>query len=123
MYSLNMHKEHINLTQADYNYLASLVAKGQLAARVFKRATDLLEMHRGKMLRAVAETLHVSHQAVANWRDYYLAFGLQSLHGKPRCGRPIVIHGRGAPPYIARMERIHNLQACGVFTFTLEPLS
>lgn len=89
-----MHTEHFTLNPADHNFLMTLTAKGQLRARVFKRATALLELHRGQTLRSISETLQVSYQSVANWRNNYQACGLQALHDKPRCGRPIVIDGK-----------------------------
>jgi len=64
-----------------------------LSAKVFKRATGLLELERGKTLQAVAETLGVSYVTVAAWREKYQAHGLQCLEDAPRSGRPIEIDG------------------------------
>ena len=89
-----MHKEHIKLSQADHDFLISLTVKGQLPARVFKRATALLQLHQGQTLRVVADSLHVSHKAIAKWRDNYHASGLQALEDAPRSGRPIRIDGK-----------------------------
>jgi transposase len=89
-----MHKEHLKLSQDHHNFLMMMTAKGQTAARVYKRATALLELHRGQTLLAVAASLQVSRQAVAQWRDHYQASGLQALEDKPRSGRPIVIDGK-----------------------------
>jgi transposase len=88
-----MQKEHVKLSQTDQDFLTALLAKGQAPARVFKRATALLELHRGKTLTAVAKTVHVSSYTVATWRDNYQASGLSALHDKPRSGRPIEIDG------------------------------
>lgn len=88
-----MKKEHITLSDADCLYLEKLTGKGQLPARQFKRATGLLELDRGKTLRAVAQTLGVSHQAVSTWRDNYQREGIKALVDKPRSGRPIEIDG------------------------------
>src|SRR5437763_14462135 len=76
----SMQKEHVKLSQTDQDVLTSLLAKGQASLRVFKRATALLELHRGKTLTAVAKTLQVSSYTVATWRDNYLARGLSALH-------------------------------------------
>lgn len=73
--------------------MEALVAKGKLPATVFKRATGLRELDRGKTLRAVAETLGVSYVTVAAWRKKYHAHGLQCLEDAPRSGRPIEIDG------------------------------
>jgi hypothetical protein len=54
-----MKKQHVKLKKADRVYLESLIAKGKLTAKIFKRATGLLELDRGKTLTAVAETLGV----------------------------------------------------------------
>jgi putative transposase len=88
-----MHKKHIKLSQADRDFLMTIISKGQLPARVFKRATALLELNHGKTLCSVSETLQVSYQTVAQWRDNYQASGLQALEDKPRKGRPILIDG------------------------------
>jgi len=89
-----MNKEHLKLSQADHDFLITMTTKGQTSARVFKRATALLELHRGRTLLAVANSLHVSRQSVAQWRDLYQSSGLQALAEKPRSGRPIRIDGK-----------------------------
>ena len=89
-----MRKEHIKLSQADQDFLMSIVSRGQTSARVFKRATALLQLHRGQTLCAVAETLQVTYVSVAKWRDNYHERGLQALEDKPRKGRPILIDGK-----------------------------
>ena len=45
-----MKKQHIKLTQEDNDKLESLVNKGKLPVRVYKRAIGLLEMEKGKTL-------------------------------------------------------------------------
>ncbi len=89
----SMTKEHVNLNAADKSYLESVLAKGSLSAKVFKRATGLLELNRGKTLQEVAKTLCVNYNTVAAWRDNYTAAGLTCLEDKPRAGRPIEIDG------------------------------
>lgn len=88
-----MIKHHVKLGKKDREYLETLVAKGTLPAKVFKRATGLLELDHGKTLQAVAETLGVSSVTVAAWREKYHAQGLQCLEDAPRAGRPIEISG------------------------------
>ena len=88
-----MQKEHVKLTESDHRYLTTLLSKGQLSARCFRRATALVQLHRGKTLRHVATTLSVHPITVANWRDAYNEVGLQCLQEKPRQGRPIRIDG------------------------------
>lgn len=89
-----MHKEHLKLSQADQEFLMTIISKGQLPARVFRRATALLELNRGQSLCAVSQTLQVGYQTVAKWRDNYRANGLQALAEKPRQGRPVLIDGK-----------------------------
>lgn len=72
----------------------TMISKGQLPARIFKRATALLELNRGQTLCSVSETLQVGYQTAAQWRDNYQASGLQTLADKPRQGRPILIDGK-----------------------------
>ena len=79
-----MTKHHVKLRKKDREYLETLVAKGKLSAKVFKRATGLLELDRGKTLQAVAETLGVSYVTVAAWREKYQARGLVPYAGITR---------------------------------------
>lgn len=89
-----MKKEHVKLTDEDRETLNALLTKGSLKARVFKRATGLLELDRGKTLEAVAATLAVNYNTVAQWRDRYQERGLSdALYERPRSGRPIEIDG------------------------------
>ena len=89
-----MQKEHVKLSRADQDFLMTIISKGQLPARVFRRATALLELNRGQSLCSVSRTLQVSYQTVAQWRDNYQSSGLQALQEKPRKGRPILIDGK-----------------------------
>lgn len=91
---MEMKKQHITLSSPDQKYLESLIAKGKLPAKKFKRATGLLELNRGKTYQAVAETLGVSHVTVSAWRQSYQQQGLKCLEDAPRSGRPIVIDGK-----------------------------
>jgi transposase len=88
-----MKKQHLKLRIKDRDYLGSLLAKGKLPAKMFKRATGLLELDRGKTLQAVAETLGVCYVTVAAWRDHYKEQGLKCLQDAPRSGRPVEIDG------------------------------
>lgn len=89
-----MSKRHLELSPTDRESLEGLLRKGQLPARQFKRATGLLELDRGKSLRAVATTLGVCETTVRHWRDGYSKAGLTMLHDKPRSGRPIQLDGQ-----------------------------
>lgn len=89
-----MEKEHLKLTDEERATLITLLAKGSLKVRTFKRATGLLELDRGQSLQAVAFTLRVNYNTVAAWRNRYAENGLDgALYDKPRSGRPLEIDG------------------------------
>ncbi|MDQ3845453.1 MAG: helix-turn-helix domain-containing protein [Bacteroidota bacterium] len=88
-----MKKQRLVLHPTDEAYLQGLLSKGSLTAKVFKRATALLELNRGKSFGAVAETLGVCYQSVSTWCTAYKKEGLGMLHDAPRSGRPIEIDG------------------------------
>lgn len=88
-----MAKQHLQLNQLQRNDLKALLAKGTLPARVFKRATALLELDRGQSLQAVTQTVGVSYQTVSTWRNRFKEEALAMLFDKPRSGRPIEIDG------------------------------
>jgi transposase len=89
-----MKKQHVKLSVKDRAYLESLICKGKLPAKTFKRATGLLELDRGKTLTAVVETLGVSYVTVAAWRDGYKKQGLKCLKDASRSGRQPEIDGK-----------------------------
>ena len=86
-------KHHLELSDAERSSLTSLISAGQLPAKVFRRATALLELARGKSLAEVASTLSVTYETVATWRDNYHERGLAALEDKARSGRPVRIDG------------------------------
>ncbi len=88
-----MKKLHLQLSEQHFDSLTTLLAKGSLKARVARRASALLQLHRGATLEAVAQSLGVVYQSVADWRDKYLENGLDFLQDRPRTGRPIVFDG------------------------------
>ena len=88
-----MKKQHLTLTDDDRRDLETLLAKGNLKALTFKRATALLLLDRGKTLVDVATTLSVTSRVVASWRTRYKRIGLKCLNDAPRSGRPTVFDG------------------------------
>jgi putative transposase len=88
-----MKARHLTLKAAERRQLQALLAKGKRAAKVFKRATALLELDRGQTMSSVAQTLAVSYPTVLAWRAKYRQQGLKCLDDAPRSGRPIVING------------------------------
>lgn len=83
-----MKKQHIKLTEIDERYLITLTSKGQLSARVFRRAMALLQLHHGATLTVAAYSVKVVPQTLSRWRDAYLDGGLQFLFDSRRAGRP-----------------------------------
>ena len=89
-----MKKQHIILTDADREFLETLLSKGKLSAKIYKRALGLLELNRGQSYTAASKTLKVSIHTISTRAKLYRESGLQdALHDKPRSGRPIEIDG------------------------------
>jgi transposase len=88
-----MKKAHLKLNETDERYLNELLSKGQVKARVSRRAMALLQLNKGATLQVVADTLKVQHWTVSIWRNNYLKNRLDFLEDKPRLGRPIAIDG------------------------------
>jgi transposase len=74
--------------------LTKLLSKGQIKARVSRRATGLLQLDKGATLQNVADLLGVNYNTVADWRNRYLTEGLECLFDKAKSGRPIVFDGK-----------------------------
>jgi transposase len=88
-----MEKQHLRLSAKDKKELESLLRRGSLPVKVYKRATALLELDRGKSFGAVAETVGVCYQSVSSWCTSYKEAQLSRLWDAPRSGRPIEIDG------------------------------
>jgi transposase len=88
-----MEKRHLRLRAKDKAELESLLRKGSLPVKVFKRATALLELDRGKSFETVAKTLGVCYQSVSSWCSRYEGEGLSMLWDAHRSGRPLEIDG------------------------------
>jgi len=93
-----MTKHHLTLTPEHEAHLRHLLAAGSLPVKTFKRATALLELHRGKTFQAVAQTLGVTYGTVSAWASRYRntppgGDPLGLLTDQPRSGRPTQIQG------------------------------
>ena len=88
-----MKKQHLQLNATDREYLETLLSKGNLAVRVYKRALGLLELDRGQSYRAAAQTVGRDQNTLREWCDQYQAGGLAFLTDQRRPGRPIEIDG------------------------------
>lgn len=88
-----MKKQHVTLTEVDFDYLQILLTKGTLKVRKQNRARGLLELHKGKTYTEVSELLNISYPTVWGWSKKYKTEGLTFLDDKPRSGRPIGLSG------------------------------
>jgi transposase len=88
-----MKKQHVQLSDADREYLEALIKKGKQPAKVYRRALSLLELDRGQTYTAVSKTLQATIPTLSNWAAKYRETGLQVLQDQPRSGRPIEIDG------------------------------
>lgn len=88
-----MKKQHITLREPDRSYLQTLLKKGEVGAKTYKRATALLELDREKTFAEVAKVVGVTVQTVSVWAKKYRNSGLEFLTDKPRAGRPNLIDG------------------------------
>jgi hypothetical protein len=66
-----MKKQHVQLSEKDREYLEELVSKGELSAKVYRRAIGLLELDRGQTYTAVSETLQVTIPTLSGWAAKY----------------------------------------------------
>ena len=88
-----MKKQHVQLSDTDRAYLEALISKGELSAKVYRRALGLLELDRGQTYTAVSKILKVTIPTLSGWAAKYQQSGLQVLQDQPREGRPIEIDG------------------------------
>jgi len=88
-----MKKQHVELSDVDRAKLDEIVSKGELKAKVYRRAFGLLELDRGKTYTEVSRTLGVAVQTLSIWAAKYQENGLEVLQDKPRPGRPVEIDG------------------------------
>jgi transposase len=72
-------KQHVQLSNEDREYLETLISKGELTAKAYRRALALLELDRGQSYTAVSGTLKVSIVTLSKWATKYRETGLQVL--------------------------------------------
>jgi putative transposase len=88
-----MKKQHVQLRDEDREFLETLISKGQLTAKAYRRALALLELDRGQTYTKISRTLQVTIPTLSKWAAKYRETGLQALQDEPRSGRPIEIDG------------------------------
>src|SRR4051794_33886745 len=89
-----MQKSHITLSAADKEALEVLLHQNSVKSKVMKRVMVLLELHKGKRITAVQESLGLCYPTVAKLIDAYEQTGLDCLHYKKQPGRPTFIDGK-----------------------------
>ena len=88
-----MKKQHVQLSDVDREYLETLISKGELTAKKYRRALALLELDRGKTYTEVSKTLKATIPTISGWAAKYREKGLVVLEDQRRSGRPIEIDG------------------------------
>jgi len=88
-----MKKQYVQLSSTDREYLETLISKGELKAKTFRRALTLLELDRGQTYMAVAQIVKMTIPTLSTLARQYKVNGLKALSDQPRSGRPIVIDG------------------------------
>ena len=88
-----MKKQHVKLKDEDRVYLETLISRGEVKAKTYRRALSLLELDRGKTYTEVSKTMRVNLPTISKWAAQYQEAGLQMLVDQQCSGRPIVIDG------------------------------
>ena len=88
-----MKKQHVKLSEIDREFLETLISKGELTAKAYRRALALLELDRGQTYTEVSKSLQVTITTLSSWAGKYCESGLLVLADRPRSGRPIEIDG------------------------------
>ena len=82
------HRVHVRLTRKDRRQVAQMLSKGQVAARVLRRASILRQLDDGQRVAQVAANVGVAGKTVRAIARRYEEEGLESaLHEKPRPGK------------------------------------
>lgn len=96
-----MKKQHVVLKNADRKYLESLLSKGELKARKYRRAQALLDLDKGDTYSSIASRFGMSYGTISDWAKKYPTEGLSFLDDKVRSGRPIKYTGEQQAKIIA----------------------
>ena len=82
------HRVHVQLTRKDRRQVAQMLSKGQVSARVLRRASILRQLDAGQRVAQVATNVGVAGKTVRAVARRYEEEGLESaLHEKPRPGK------------------------------------
>lgn len=83
-----MVKNHVELSEQDFEQLTEMLEKGSLKSRTFKRIIALLELHKGKTYQAVEKIANLSSNSLIKLAKKYSNQGLNCLYDASRTGRP-----------------------------------
>ena len=82
------HRVHVQLTRKDRRQVTQMLSKGQVSARVLRRASILRQLDDGQRAAQVAANLGVAGKTVRAIAGRYEEEGLESaLYEKPRPGK------------------------------------
>jgi hypothetical protein len=92
----------VTLTEKEREQLLSLTSKGQVGARVMKRAQILLKADEGMKDADIVSTLNTSRPTVERIRKRFVQGNLEkALYDDPRPGSKTRLDGRGEAELIA----------------------
>jgi transposase len=82
------HRVHVQLTRKDRRQVTQMLSKGQVSARVLRRASILRQLDDGQTVAQVAANVGVASKTVRAIAGRYEEEGLESaLYEKPRPGK------------------------------------
>jgi putative transposase len=82
------HRVHVQLTRKDRRRVTQMLSKGQVSARVLRRASILRQLDDGQTVAQVAANVGVASKTVRAIAGRYEEEGLESaLYEKPRPGK------------------------------------
>ena len=87
------HRVHVRLTRKDRRQVAQMLSKGQMSARVLRRASILRRLDDGQTVAQAAAHAGVAGKTVRAIAGRYEEQGLKlALNEKPRPGRQRALH-------------------------------
>lgn len=89
-----MKKNHVKLSPEHREQLLSMLDKGSLTARTYKRINALLALDEGQTYTVVKQNVHLSTVSLSKLASKYKSVGLDCLYDAPRSGRPIEIDAK-----------------------------
>jgi transposase len=78
----------LEVPKEEKQILESWLRGGKTEKRIAQRATIILELHKGKSNKEVAQQLSTRDATISKWRNRYLTEGIKGLQDKSRSGKP-----------------------------------